>query len=72
MDTPENRGPEDGELINLGHTLNEQQSCDWIQVPTPSRGKFLRHYSASLRVYALTMTIIKFKMDCLFIAKGCI
>lgn len=40
-------GPEDVKLINLGHTLNEYQSCNWNQVPTSSQGIFLPHDSAS-------------------------
>lgn len=40
-------GPEDAKLINLGHTLNEYQSCGWNQVPTSSQGLFLPHDSVS-------------------------
>ena len=44
-------GPEDVKLINLGHTLNEYQSCNWNRVPTSSQGIFLPHDSTSSCLY---------------------
>ena len=44
-------GPEDVKLINLGHTLNEYQSCNWNQVPTSSQGIFLPLDSTSSCLY---------------------